>query len=83
MISHVFCLLVGLYSVRKCENSSWGLWAKAFLMFYLDVDSLYWDKTKYILQYFAYQEALIKSFFFTILVKTADLRGLSCCLKLG
>lgn len=64
MISYVFCLLVGLYSVRKCENSSWGLWAKAYFTFYLDVGSLYWDKTKYILQYFPYQEALIKSGFF-------------------
>lgn len=57
--------------------------AKAFLMFHLDLGSLYQVRNKYILQSFAYQEALIKSFSFTILVKTADLGDLSCCLKFG
>lgn len=57
--------------------------AKAFLMFHLDLGSLYQLRNKYILQSFAYQEALIKSFSFTILVKTADRGDLSRCLKFG
>lgn len=84
-----FWLLLGLYFAWKCENSNWGLGffvrAKAFLIFCLDVDSdsLYQDKIKYILQDFAYQEAVIRGFLFTVLVETTGLRDLSCCLEIG